>query len=266
MTTNGRVRSDRRMSAGVARVGRLAAADRTARRNSWLAALLALVAGTLNSVGFVAVSVYTSHMTGITASIADHLVLGSLSLVVVGGEALAAFIAGAMVCAVLFNWGRRRGLRSRFANVLLVEAVLVLGFGGLADQLTWVHREHVFVVVLCFTMGLQNALITKVSNAQIRTTHVTGMVTDIGIELGKLSYRSRMPGTPPVRADLSKLGMLAGLVTLFFIGGVLGAVGYLAAGFQILIVPALALLVVAAPPVVTDLRARGRAVVTLGEP
>lgn len=247
------------MSAGVARVGRLAAADRTARRNAWLAALLALVAGILNSVGFVAVSVYTSHMTGITASIADHLILGSLSLVVVGGEALTSFIAGAMACAVIFNWGRRRGLRSRFANVLLVEAVLVLAFGGLADQLTWVHREHVFVVVLCFTMGLQNATITKVSNAQIRTTHVTGMVTDIGIELGKLSYRSRMPGVPAVRADLGKLGMLAGLVTLFFLGGLLGAAGYLAAGFQVLIAPAVALLAVAAPPVVTDVRRRGRA-------
>jgi len=251
------------VSAGAARVGRLAAAERTARRNGWLAAVLALVAGTLNSVGFVAVSVYTSHMTGITASIADNLVRGSLALVVVGIEALAAFIAGSMVCAVIFNWGRRRGLRSRFANVLLVEALLVLAFGALAEQLTWTHREHIFVVVLCFTMGLQNATITKVSNAQIRTTHVTGMVTDIGIELGKLSYRSRMEGVPPVRADLGKLGMLAGLVALFLVGGVLGATGYLHAGFPILVVPAVVLLVVAVPPVVTDLRRRGQADVPL---
>lgn len=256
--SQGPVRSDGRMSAGAARVGRLAAADRTVRRNVWLAAVLALVAGVLNSVGFVAVSVYTSHMTGITASIADHLVLGSFALVAVGVEALASFIAGAMACAVIFNWGRRRGLRSRFANVLLVEAVLVLSFGALADQLAWTHREHVFVVVLCFTMGLQNATITKVSAAQIRTTHVTGMVTDIGIELGKLTYRSRMPGVAPVRADLGKLGMLAGLVALFFIGGVLGASGYLAAGFQILVLPAVALFVVALPPVIRDLRTRGR--------
>ena len=75
------------MTAGAARVVRLAGANRTARRNRWLAAVLTLVAGTLNSVGFVAVSVYTSHMTGITASIADHLVLGSLALVVIGVEA-----------------------------------------------------------------------------------------------------------------------------------------------------------------------------------
>jgi uncharacterized membrane protein YoaK (UPF0700 family) len=242
------------MTAGTGRVVRLAGADRTARRNRWLAAVLTLVAGTLNSVGFVAVSVYTSHMTGITASIADHLVLGSLALVVVGVEALTAFVLGAMTCALVFNWGRRRHLRGRFANVLLLEAVLVLAFGGLADQLTWGHRQHVFVVVLCFTMGLQNATITKVSDAQIRTTHVTGMVTDIGIELGKLAYRSRMGGEPPVRADRAKLGMLSGLVGLFFVGGVAGAAGYLAIGFPVLILPALVLFAVAVPPVLADLR------------
>lgn len=238
------------------RLATLTGAERTLRRNQYLAALLALIAGTLNSVGFVAVSVYTSHMTGLTASVADHLVLGSFALVWVGVEAIGAFVLGAMTCALLFNWGRRRGLHGRYANVLVVEALLILAFGALADRLVWEHRDHVFVAVLCFTMGLQNAIITKISAAQIRTTHVTGMVTDIGIELGKLVYRSRRTGEPPVRADLGKLGMLAGLVGLFFLGGLLGAAGYLAVGFPVLIAPALVLLLVAAPPLVADLRTR----------
>lgn len=238
------------------RLRALAGADRNPRRNQYLAALLALIAGTLNSVGFVAVSVYTSHMTGLTASLADHLVLGSFALVGVGLEAIAAFVLGAMTCALLFNWGRRRGLQGRYANVLVVEALLILAFGALADRLVWDHRNYVFVAVLCFTMGLQNAIITKISAAQIRTTHVTGMVTDIGIELGKLVYRNRRRSEPPVRADLGKLGMLAGLVGLFFAGGMLGASGYLTLGFPVLIAPALVLLLVASPPVLVDLRAR----------
>jgi uncharacterized membrane protein YoaK (UPF0700 family) len=238
------------------RVRTLAGADRNPRRNQYLAALLALIAGVLNSVGFVAVSVYTSHMTGLTASVADHLVLGSFSLVGVGLEAIGAFVLGAMACALLFNWGRRRGLEGRYANVLVVEALLILAFGALADRLVWEHRDHLFVAVLCFTMGLQNAIITKISAAQIRTTHVTGMITDIGIELGKLVYRSRRPGEPPVRADLGKLGMLAALVGLFFVGGMLGAAGYLAIGFPVLVAPALVLLLAASPPLLADLRAR----------
>ncbi|WP_235529270.1 YoaK family protein [Phycicoccus sp. Root101] len=239
-----------------ARAHLVGAADaaRSEQANRHLANLLALIAGTLNSVGFVAVSVYTSHMTGLTASVADHLVLGAYSVVGVGLLAIGSFVLGAMACAVLFNWGRRRGLRGRYANVLVVEALLVLVFGGAADLLVWRHRTMVFVAVLCFTMGLQNAIITKISQAQIRTTHVTGMVTDIGIELGKLVYRSRRAGLEPVRADLSKLSMLSVLVGLFFVGGLVGAAGYLAIGFPVLLVPAVVLLAVALPPVLADLR------------
>ena len=236
------------------RLRTVACATRTPRRNRHLANLLAFIAGALNSVGFVAVSVYTSHMTGLTASVADHIVLRSWGLVRIGLIAITAFVVGAMTCAVLFNWGRRRHHEARYATVLVLEALLILAFGALADQLTWRHRDLVFVAVLCFTMGLQNAIITKISAAQIRTTHVTGMVTDIGIELGKLAYRSRLAGQPPVTADLPKLGMLAGLVALFFVGGIAGAAGYLAMGFPVLVAPALVLLVVAAPPLVADAR------------
>lgn len=228
---------------------------RTPRRNVALAGLLALVAGILNSVGFVAVAVYTSHMTGITAGIADALVLGNLAFVIAGVVAITGFIAGAMCCAWIFNWGRRRRLQGKFANVVVVEASLILLFGLLAEQLTWVHRNLVFVAILGLTMGLQNALITKISDAQIRTTHVTGMVTDIGIELGKLSYLHRSSDLDPVVGNPHKLGMLALLVGLFFVGGVIGALGYLEVGFPALVPPALGLLVVGIPPVITDLRA-----------
>jgi uncharacterized membrane protein YoaK (UPF0700 family) len=227
---------------------------RTPRANRHLAILLALIAGMLNSVGFVAVSVYTSHMTGLLASVADHAVLGSWDIVRVGAAAIAVFTLGAACCALLFNWARRRGLRSRFANVLVLEAVLVLVFGALADRLTWSHRAWVYITVLGFTMGLQNAIITKISQAQIRTTHVTGMITDIGIELGKLAYRSRLPGVDPVRADLGKLGTLTAIVLSFFTGSGLGAWGYAQAGFRVLLAPALLLLVAAAPPLLADLR------------
>lgn len=229
---------------------------RTPALNRHLAYLLALVAGVLNSVGFVAVAVYTSHMTGLTAAVADHLVLGDRRLVAVGVLAIASFTAGAAGCALVFNWGRRRRLHSRYANVLLLEGLLMLGFGLLAELLTWEHRDLLFIPVLSFTMGLQNAVITKISGAQIRTTHVTGMVTDIGIELGKFLYRNRLPGAEAVTGDPQKLRLLAALVGLFFSGGVLGALGYLAVGFPVLVPTALALLLAAWRPLAADLGLR----------
>lgn len=237
---------------------RVAGPHRTPALNAQLAGLLALVAGILNSVGFVAVTVYTSHMTGITASLADHLVLGGAGVVGTAACALASFVLGSMACAWIFNWGRRRRLRGRYALVLVVEAVLILCFGLLADSSTWSHDELLFVGVLCFTMGLQNAVITKISGAQIRTTHVTGMITDIGIELGKLTYVPRTPGLAPVQANLGKLGLLVSLVTLFFVGGLLGAAGYPRFGFVTLVPPAVVLLAAAGAPVLADLRRRRR--------
>lgn len=229
---------------------------RSPRHNLQLAGLLALNAGVLNSVGFVAVSVYTSHMTGLTATVADQLALGGSVLALTALLGLACFVAGSATCAVVFNWGRRRELQGRYANVLVLEALLVLAFGLLADRLGWDHREQLFIAVLCFTMGMQNAIITKISAAQIRTTHVTGMITDIGIELGKLAYRHRSHDLDPVVADLRKLAMLSTLVGLFFLGGVLGAVGYLELGFVTVIPLALLLLGAAAAPLVSDVRDR----------
>lgn len=227
----------------------LAGPHRDQQVNRRLAYHLAWIAGVLNSVGFVAVGFYTSHMTGITASIADQLVLGGWMLVGLGIVAVAFFLMGAMACALQFNWARRRPQwhDRRFALVLLAEAVLVLLIGGLADSVSAQWREWALVAALGFVMGQQNALITKVSDATIRTTHITGMVTDIGIELGKAVYANRLPDADPVRADLAKLRMHSILVGQFFLGGVMGALGYLALGFVVLLVPAALLLVMTLP-------------------
>jgi uncharacterized membrane protein YoaK (UPF0700 family) len=108
-------------------------------------------------------------------------------------------------------------------------------------------------------MGLQNAMITKVSRSEIRTTHITGMVTDIGIELGKLFYwnvaKADDQAAPPVRADRGKLIVLGLLVALFFIGGVTGAYSFFHFGFGSTLPLALMLMLLAVVPIVDDIRA-----------
>lgn len=239
----------------------LAGPHRDQEVNRRLAYHLAWVAGVLNSVGFVAVGFYTSHMTGITASIADQLVLGGWRLVGLGAVAVVCFLLGAMACALQFNWARRRTRYHdrRFALVLFAEAVLILLIGGLADVLSGDLRTWALVAALGFVMGQQNALITKVSDATIRTTHITGMVTDIGIELGKAAYANRLADEEPVRADLARLRTLSILVGQFFLGGVMGALGYLALGFPVLLVPAVLLLVMTVPTLVSHREVRAAA-------
>lgn len=135
-------------------------------------------------------------MTGVVSSMADHLELGAWDVAAAGASAMFAFLAGAACTASMVNFGRRHRLHSEYAGPLLLEAALLLTFGLLGSRLAQLHAYFapITVMLLCFTMGLQNALITKLSHAAIRTTHVTGIVTDIGIELGKPLDWNRLVG------------------------------------------------------------------------
>jgi len=235
---------------------RLVGPDRTASADRRLGATLAFVAGAMNAGGFLAVHRYTSHMTGLVASLADGLATGALDIAATCLSALAAFLAGAACSAILVNFGRRRLLRSVFAAPLLLEALLLLAFGLAGARLadTWPLFVPVGVLLLCFIMGLQNALVTKLSYGEMRTTHVTGIVTDIGIELGKMLYWSgpAAPGRMPVRADRARLVGLTSLAAAFTFGAVAGALAFRHAGYLATVPLAAMLVLLAAVPTLDD--------------
>jgi uncharacterized membrane protein YoaK (UPF0700 family) len=234
--------------------------NRTLRANRILGVTLAFVAGAINAGGYLAVQQYTSHMTGVVSAMADNLALGNLTLVLVGLGALLSFLLGAACSAVMVNYARRHDMHSEFSLPLLLEAVLLLVFGLLGARLMGVAGLFVPVTVmlLCFMMGLQNAVISKLSNAEIRTTHVTGLVTDIGIEIGKLLYWNRNPAAagPTVLANRQRLRILVSLVAAFFIGGVVGALGFQSVGYSSTVPLGVRLVVLAGMPPIDDLRAR----------
>ncbi len=235
----------------------LTSQHRTASTNRLLGGILAFNAGAVNAGGFLVVAMYTSHMTGFASLLADNLVLGNMRLVLGATGALLAFTCGAAFTAIQVNWARQHGLRSEYALPLLVEAMLLLLFGLLGATL---NRQTPFavpltVLVLSFTMGLQNALVSKISSSQIRTTHMTGIVTDIGIELGKLLYwnRTASPFESRVRANRIKLRLFGTLLAAFIGGGVVGAMGFKYVGFTWVIPLALLLLGMSLPPLYSDL-------------
>lgn len=235
--------------------------ERTDVTNRRLGRSLAFVAGAANAGGFLAVGQYTSHMSGIVSSLADNLALGDTHVVVAGLSSLLSFLVGAATSAILINWGRRKRLHSQYAIPLTLEASLLLLFGFLGSNLE-THRVlfvPATVCLLCYVMGLQNAMITKVSKAEIRTTHVTGLVTDIGIELGKLFYWNvgEAPGNL-VRGDRQKLGLLGSLLLAFLVGGLAGAVGFRHLGFVSTVPLAIVLLTLAIVPIVDDMLAYRR--------
>ncbi|MBA3916956.1 MAG: DUF1275 domain-containing protein [Gemmatimonadaceae bacterium] len=233
--------------------------ERSYRADRQLGWALAFVAGAINAGGFLAVGTYTSHVTGAVSAAADDLVLGRTSLALTAIGAVVAFLIGAMSCAVLVNFAKRRQLTSAFALPLLLEALLILLFGLAGSRLAEAKALLLpaTVLLLSFLMGLQNAVVTKLSDRVIRTTHMTGIVTDLGIELGKWLYwnRSRDRG-PDVAADPERLRVLAGLLLAFFLGGLVGAMGFKLVGYSFTVPIALVLLLVGGVPLVDDLRAR----------
>jgi uncharacterized membrane protein YoaK (UPF0700 family) len=221
--------------------------------------LLAFNAGAVNAGGFLVLHMYTSHMTGFASQFADGAVLGNATLVLNALGAILAFVAGAAVCAILVNWGRQHHFHSVYALPLLLEAALMFPFGLMgAITLTW-HTPFAVpltVLLLSFIMGLQNAVASKTSAGSIRTTHMTGNITDLGIELGKMLYwngRSNANAPSAVRHDHLRMRTVGGLIGMFVIGGVLGALGFKYVGFICVIPLAALLLALSVPPLRRDL-------------
>ncbi|MFN4153168.1 MAG: YoaK family protein [Paracoccaceae bacterium] len=218
---------------------------RSAGNDLLLATVLAAIAGAANAGGFFALGQYTSHMTGYLSQLADNIAVLNLWIVSVSALAILAFIAGAGLSTVLINLARETASRQQFAWPLAVQGVFLFcfAFGGIFSS----DIGRLFALAcLCFIMGMQNATITKISGARIRTTHATGMITDIGIEAGRAFLALLRPGLG-VRVDRGKLRILLRLVLAFLVGGVIGAVGYGQLGFFFSMPLALILLAISVP-------------------
>lgn len=222
---------------------------RSRKRDFVLATVLAAIAGAANAGGFFALGKYTSHMTGYISQLADGVAVLDFAVALVSVLAIGSFVSGAAFSTILINWARQHLLRQQYALPLALQGAFMLCFswGGI---FTGEVGRLFSLACLCFIMGMQNATITKISNARIRTTHASGMVTDIGIEFGRAIFSGvlRMRG---VRPDWAKLRILATLVSAFLLGGVTGAVGYGHVGFFFSLPLAVILLGLSLPTLLT---------------
>jgi uncharacterized membrane protein YoaK (UPF0700 family) len=227
--------------------------------NHALGLLLAFNAGAINAGGFLILHLYTSHMTGFASQVADGLVLGNTVMVLNALGAILAFGTGAGVCAVLVNWSREHQLHGVYALPLLLEAALLFPFGlAGAITLTWPtpFALPITVLLLSFIMGLQNAVASKTSGGSVRTTHMTGNITDFGMEVGKWFYWARHRAPPShlqAERHWKRLRMSGGLLGMFVLGGLSGALGFKYVGYVCVVPLAALLLALSVPPLLRDL-------------
>jgi uncharacterized membrane protein YoaK (UPF0700 family) len=194
--------------------------EKTDRR---LAAALAAVAGAINGAAFQAVGFFAANMTGNVSLLSNRLALGQLSAASFYGEIVAIFVVGAATSTLLMSAGYRRGSRIIFALTVLVEGIL-MGVLGTAEVLMPGERSMAALVLgSSFLMGWQNAVVTRISEARVRTTHVSGMITDIGIEIA-LGLEGAIGRIVPDdrNTNIAKLRLHLWTVGAFLAGGSIG--------------------------------------------
>lgn len=159
---------------------------------SWL--MFTFAAGAVNASALLACQAFVTHVTGTVTRLGIEVVhlMPFLEFALV----LLCFIAGAMVSGLLINGRAHVGKRPLFGvplwlafSVVLFTAIgghfgLLGHFGGEVTK----PADFVLLSLLSFSMGLQNAAIATSTGLLVRTTHLTGPATDLGIHLVELFY------------------------------------------------------------------------------
>jgi uncharacterized membrane protein YoaK (UPF0700 family) len=190
-----------------------------------LAVTLASIAGGINAAAFYAVGFFSANMTGNVSALSDHLATGNLSGAWLYLAMIVAFVAGAGFCATLLIQGERLGVIGTHAYVVLFEGLL-LALVVLIDIFSSATlRIPLLVIGLAFLMGLQNAVVTHLSSARVRTTHISGMATDLGIEMA-LAWHLRDQRNQNTDANNTRLRLHLTTMLAFLVGGVGGVLLY----------------------------------------
>lgn len=199
---------------------------RSFRHNLRLASILSFVAGIVNINGVLSMNILTTNVTGHFAFFSRDFVEGRYGPAVLFILYILFFLFGAFVSGFLIEWvWRRKPSVSHAAPMFLEMSILVIvAFSGHSASV----RTEWIACALLFAMGVQNALVTKVSKATVRTTHLTGLFTDLGIELSQVLFYK---GQVESRKLSGSILLRVFIIVFFFLGGVCG--GFLFHEYQL---------------------------------
>lgn len=221
--------------------------ERSPHLNSILGVICAFIAGGINAGGFLVIGRYTSHVTGIISETAhfffQHNWINAFQIL----GLIMGFSSGAAFAAYTIQISRYFKRRNPFALALMSSGstLILLGIWAIAYGTQHPH-ELLIEFGLFFAMGSQNATVTQLSNNEVRATHMTGILTDLGIEIGNgLFSRKRM--------SVSKFKLCTLILGSFIAGGILGiALFQSALGIRSLLIYGGVLFALAALPIVKD--------------
>ncbi|EGQ5280394.1 TPA: YoaK family protein [Enterobacter hormaechei] len=221
--------------------------ERTHQEDRRLALWLATSAGLLNAIALGAFGFFPSHMTGNTSQLSSEVSSTDLSDILFFGAIILSFVTGAIVARIIVIWGIIHNVRLVFSQVLLVEGLLLVGVSLYEMYFHSSATNQEIIIFLCGLMGIHNSTSTQLSGGRVRSTHITGTLTDAGISLASVMVAMlRRDYSKDTAAQKSQLTTHLTTLFSFITGGIAGLILFRAFGFHAMLALGLILVLVAA--------------------
>lgn len=209
---------------------------RTYSHNLKLASILSGVAGIVNITGVLSVNKLTTNVTGHFAFFSEELFSENYYVAFIYLFYTLFFLFGAFTSGLIMEWRSQYKPHTSYVIPIFLE-IIILSVVSLSSFFV-PHEQVIYPIALpcalLFAMGLQNALVTRVSRSVVRTTHLTGLFTDLGIELSQLFFYKK--SNEQIKLNKSIFLKLM-IISCFFLGGITGGFIYLRIALKTLLFP-----------------------------
>lgn len=187
--------------------------------------LMVFQAGMVNVGGFLAGHQYVSHITRLAGNFAVSVSQYNFAQASIYFFVPISFLVGSMLSAFFTEVRRLKGKFPIYdISMRLISAIYfitaiggTIGLWGAFGHPEPYYKSYIILVILSFTCGAQNSLFTSVSNAVVRTTHLTGITTDLGIDLAKMIHGLHFQN------ERRNIALRIGIIASFLLGAVTGA-------------------------------------------
>jgi uncharacterized membrane protein YoaK (UPF0700 family) len=212
---------------------------RTLSHNLKIASLLSFVAGIVNVAGFLAVQRLTTNVTGHFAFFVDEIFKLNFWQGFIYFLYIFFYFLGSFVSNLIVEIISKKSDRLIYIIPIIIESLILFSI-ALFGQFLISQNPNILAFSLLFAMGLQNSLVTTISNSTVRTTHLTGLFTDLGIELSQLFFYKQKEQKDKLYSSI-KLRLT--IITFFFLGGLLGGICYSTLKLYVLAIAATILII-----------------------
>ena len=204
-------------------------ASRTFYHNFKLAILLSFVSGIVNVSGLFAFGVLTTNVTGHFAFFSEKLIFIDYKKASIFLLFTLCFLLGAFLSNFISTFAAKKNSKNPHLYPILLEIILITSVGlSMNTENLSIIDSQVYTFSLLIAMGIQNALVTFISKSVVRTTHLTGLFTDLGIDISQYIFNQDIQKN---KSLIQNMQLKFSIIFTFALGCILG--GYLFQFFKI---------------------------------